>query len=940
MAAMTTVVKAILTADSTRLTKELKKAKAGLKKFSESATKAGRSMTTGLTLPLAGAAAGAVKAAVGFETSMTQIQSLVGLSAETVQGFEQDVKRLSGETAQAPKDLADAMFFITSAGLRGADAVDVLEASAKAAAIGLGDTATVADLATSALNAYGAENLSAVQATDTMVAAVREGKLEASELAGSMGRVLPIASAMGVQFNEVGAAFAALSRTGTNAAEAATQIRGILASLLRPTKQSEEAMASLGLSSADLRTQIREEGLLATLKTLAERFDGQSEAAAAVFGNIRALSGVMDLMGANVETTEQIFANMADTTGMLGEAFGVVSETSGFKLQQAMADIKAALIDVGDVLIPVIVPAIQSLAGFVKDLADRFAGMSSVTQNTIVGFAGIAAVAGPLLLLVGKLAAAFAALNPWLLAVGAAVGVLAFAWADSRARAMEAEENARLFGEAMVEAGDQTQGMAERVDALVASLAHLAEPMEEGAEAVGEMTGEMAFLRSQLSKAGVLGDLEDAGVTLDTLAGAIDTNVVEWYSLMAALRLTAGGASHADDVIAELEGDTKALAETLFDAVEADEDFAEALLRIADALDTTRSAQRKWTDDMEGEAREGVQKIREEWQKYSAILGRDVLPIIDQMEAAGFSQVDILRTIEARLDAVSGAEERRATAQSLAEAAAPGWIAMLESTATETAAAAEATSDAERETADWTAALEDQLTAFDALIDGIATATDRFFTMSELEDRLAKETRDLVDALLESEAGLLGTGEAAEAARAAAKGYADAFDDLIAGMVEQGGTPDEVAQRFLNLRDDIEATAAALGLLPEEIALLSEALGAIPSTLPVEVQVAVAMQDVEFAGQLVSDFLDVTPFADGGLVTRPTLALIGEAGPEAVVPISGNSGSGLPPGLTGGDTFVTVNVTGVSGEEVVEAINREIRNNGAAPVSVTGDRRR
>ena len=46
---MTTVVKAVITADSTRLTKELKKAKAGLKKFSKSATKAGRSMTTGLT---------------------------------------------------------------------------------------------------------------------------------------------------------------------------------------------------------------------------------------------------------------------------------------------------------------------------------------------------------------------------------------------------------------------------------------------------------------------------------------------------------------------------------------------------------------------------------------------------------------------------------------------------------------------------------------------------------------------------------------------------------------------------------------------------------------------------------------------------------------------------------------------------------------------------
>ena len=74
------------------------------------------------------------------------------------------VLKLSGSTARAPQELADAMFFITSAGIDAADAAGVLEASAKAAAVGLGDTATIADLATSAMNAYGKENLSASNA--------------------------------------------------------------------------------------------------------------------------------------------------------------------------------------------------------------------------------------------------------------------------------------------------------------------------------------------------------------------------------------------------------------------------------------------------------------------------------------------------------------------------------------------------------------------------------------------------------------------------------------------------------------------------------------------------------------------------------------------------------------------------------------------------------
>jgi len=48
----------------------------------------------------------------------------------------------------------------------------------------------------------------------------------------------------------------------------------------------------------------------------------------------------------------------------------------------------------------------------------------------------------------------------------------------------------------------------------------------------------------------------------------------------------------------------------------------------------------------------------------------------------------------------------------------------------------------------------------------------------------------------------------------------------------------------------------------------------------------------------------VTPFASGGIVTSPTLALIGEAGPEAVVPLNRTSGGGF-----GGNTYV-VNING------------------------------
>ena len=530
MAAMTTVLKAIITADASKMKKTMAEAGKSMDAFSEKATATGKKLTRNVTAPLIAVGGLSIKAAADFEASMTKIQSLVGLSAETVQGFEQDVRRLAGTTAQAPKDLADAMFFITSAGLRGAAATETLEAAAKAAAVGLGDTATIADLATSALNAYGESNISATKATDVMVAAVREGKLEAGDLAGSMGRVLPIASAMGVRFDEVGAAFAALSRTGTNAAEAATQVRGILSSLLRPSVQAEKALKGMGLSSEGLRKQIKEEGLLATLKTLSEEFAGNEAAAGSVFGNFRALSGVLDLMGANVAPPEQIFANMKDTTGALDQAFDAPSETAAFKLSQAMANIKQALIDLGNVLIPIVVPVLENLSGIVKTLATGFGNLPGPIKSTAVAMMTMAGAAGPVALGVGKLTGrgGRGVLGSLLKVVKAVIAMGVAATASScflggmRKRAQEAKERMETLQGELIASGDPTVNLTNDFKALAESIGKVTEEAGGSVPDIKSFAGETT-LTADLLKKGLVKEFEALGLNMEELMPLLST---------------------------------------------------------------------------------------------------------------------------------------------------------------------------------------------------------------------------------------------------------------------------------------------------------------------------------------------------------------------------------------------------------------------------------
>ena len=365
-----------ITGDSSSFRNSIKQSEKSVNGFQRQLKGVASTMKLVFVGALAAGGVQALRSAKQFDKSMTQIKSLVGIAGAEVDKMGETAIKMATKTGRGANEAAEALFFITSAGLRGSEAMEVLEASLKAAAVGLGETKTVADLATSALNAYGSANLSATDATDVMVTAVREGKLEAGELAQSMGRVLPLASAMGVEFHEVGAAFAALSRTGTNAAEASTQIRGIFASLLKPTQQAEEALDKMGLSSAELRTQLREKGLLSTLQTLQKEFKGNDEAAAQVFGNVRALSAVLDLMGENADGTRKIFDNLTQSLGATNEAFLITEESTSQKLDKALAQL-------GNSTIPVAESALLGLVNATNGLITAFKSLGKVAPREL-----------------------------------------------------------------------------------------------------------------------------------------------------------------------------------------------------------------------------------------------------------------------------------------------------------------------------------------------------------------------------------------------------------------------------------------------------------------------------------------------------------------------------------------------------------------------------
>jgi len=415
-----------LLGDASKLNATLKTASGRLKSFGKSTQAVGKSLQTRLALPLAVAGGAAIKMAADFDKSMTKVKSLVGIAGDEVDRMGASAKAMAKEFGVSSSEAAEALFFITSAGLRGDEAMQTLEASLKAAAVGLGETATIADLATSAMNAYGSDTLGASQATDVLTSAVREGKLEADQLAGAMGAVLPMASNMGVKFHEVGAAFAAMSRTGTNASEAATQLNAIMLGIMKPTQTAADNMAKLGLSSQMLRQQIKDEGLLSVMNTLRDASEQNAEAFEGAFGSIRALRGILDLTGKSMDSTRVIFDNMNNTAGMTQTAFDATAQSAEFRLRKAMNSAKESFAQVGSTLLTGFLPIFEDVSRVIQNVFNAFFNLDQGTQKLILGLGAFAVVLPTIITLIGTLTTLFGALLSPIGLVAAAIAGVAY----------------------------------------------------------------------------------------------------------------------------------------------------------------------------------------------------------------------------------------------------------------------------------------------------------------------------------------------------------------------------------------------------------------------------------------------------------------------------------------------------------------------------------
>ena len=318
--------------------------------------------TAGL-VALVGAAAGltsAVRSAAALEKRLAEIATISPEVAKDIRGFTEDIGKLSIATRTESGLLAEGLYQTISAGITNtSDAFKVLEVSANAARAGLTDTAVAVDGITSVINAFGLASSEADNISDAFFKTVELGKTRFEDISASIGNVAPLASQLGVSYQEVLAAGAALTTGGKTLSESLTGVRGIMNAILRPSQEAVDISKELGIDFTV--AALKAKGLSGFLRDLEIQAGGDVEVMGQLVGRVEGLQAVLALTGNQADTFTNNLNAIETSAGATDKALSHINNTLSSQIDLLKTQLSFALDTLGTELLPTVTQTTEDL---------------------------------------------------------------------------------------------------------------------------------------------------------------------------------------------------------------------------------------------------------------------------------------------------------------------------------------------------------------------------------------------------------------------------------------------------------------------------------------------------------------------------------------------------------------------------------------------------
>lgn len=390
----------------------------------------------------------AVAKASEFEQSMAATSTMFGLVAVDTQNLNDKILNLSSSTGIAAAELNSALYNALSSGIPVtedmAGAMDFMTKSTRLAKAGFTDIDTAVSTTAKILNAYKMDVSETDKIHKILMQTQNYGITTVGELGQSLAQVTPTAAAMGVSFEQIGAALSSMTAQGTPTAQATTQLNGLFAELGKSGTQAQQMLLKAATGSQYAGKSFQD--LMKAGVPMSEILDlmaGYAKKSGKnlldMFSSIDAGKAALALSGANAAAFTKNLEAMGAEADVVGDAYNKVTNTLSESLKRFSTSKDALFISIGSLFSPVL----KIVAGVMAKITQ---GITVLTKTKLGAFllkavagvaaliAGIAALLGMFFLLklaIVPITALVLAISWPVLAVIAVVGLLYLAFKNN-----------------------------------------------------------------------------------------------------------------------------------------------------------------------------------------------------------------------------------------------------------------------------------------------------------------------------------------------------------------------------------------------------------------------------------------------------------------------------------------------------------------------------
>lgn len=394
---------------------------------------------------IAGIGYESVKAAMTFQTLTQRLVTTAGESQSALATVRNGIMQIGQQTGTSANDLAKSMYTVEAAGYDAAHGgLDVLKASTEGAKLEGSDFGTVANAVTDILKDYHLNAGQSANVTSQLVAAVANGKANFQTMSAAMSNVLPLASAVGIKFNDVAGVLAEMTSHGVTAQRASQNLAMAIRSLEGPSGAMVKEWKGLGITADQVTQSISTRGLGGTLQWLSQVAAANAPklhqtyagALKATIGTAAGLNVALMTTGENAKDTAKAIANIgkssADANGNV-KGFADIQKTAGYQMDALKASITNTGIAIGTALLPAIVSIAKTINQVIAPIMKWIQQHQTLVSTIFKVVAALIAVIGVIKMVTVAVeifegVMALITANPWVAAITLIILALVYAW--------------------------------------------------------------------------------------------------------------------------------------------------------------------------------------------------------------------------------------------------------------------------------------------------------------------------------------------------------------------------------------------------------------------------------------------------------------------------------------------------------------------------------